>query len=318
MERVAAKLRHGLKPSSDGSFKFAISLVVACLSVMYKIHSYAEYNPISSDFGLILVSFIALLTIPLLYIGFYIFYKAVSLETKSHKNKEKLEEIAAIYYLDAFKAVLIIVSAMIIYFIVDNNSSSINFFYFSCYAVAFWIVASLFLLRISKFEILEPLQLLQPKTNVIFFIFVGLLLTYLITPSMLFGHFVVEMDSIYHKQDKQIPFEISLTGTRPKGVFIDLYCIDSGSNIVSIDSIEMQYNSSRNDKVYQSTYLCGNKLGLGKCKVFINCSNLSEGYYQVSVTSGNAYEERFKKPSIIGRYFHINERVNESFCLIGN
>lgn len=318
MERVTAKLRHESKPSSDGSFKFAISLVVACLSVLYKIHDYAEYNAISPDFGPILIYFIALLIIPLLYIGSYVFFKAVSLEAKSHKNKEKLEEIATNYYLDAFRVLFVIVPSVVGYIIVDKIFSPISFFQYVFYMLMGFIVTLYTLLRISKFEVFKRLELLQPKSNIPFFISVGLLLTILIAPSMIFGHFTVEMDSTYSKQDKQIPLEISLTGTRSRGVFVDLYCTDSGSNIVHIDSIEMQSNSSIDGKVYQSTYLCGSKLGIGKYKAFINCSNLTEGYYQVSVISGKKYQDRFKEPSITDKYFHINERVNNSFYLIGN
>lgn len=129
------------------------------------------------------------------------------------------------------------------------------------------------------------------------------------------------MNSVYHKQDQQIPIDISVTGFRnnSSGVFVDLYNISS-TNIVQTDSLDMQHNSSISEGfsgIYPSTYLYGSEIGLGRYRVFINCSNLTEVYYELSVISGINYNNRTVEPPFIDKYlYNDNERVNLSFYLI--
>ena len=54
-----------------------------------------------------------LLITPLLYIGIYILFKAVSLETKSSTYRERLENVATNYYLSAFGIIFFLIGIMI-------------------------------------------------------------------------------------------------------------------------------------------------------------------------------------------------------------
>jgi hypothetical protein len=50
MDRAVMKLRNNFKSIEDGGFKFAITFITACISVLFIIHKYAENNliPFSS------------------------------------------------------------------------------------------------------------------------------------------------------------------------------------------------------------------------------------------------------------------------------
>lgn len=171
---------------------------------------------------------------------------------------------------------------------------------------------------IAQWKLFKPLELayLHKIKYMLFFIVLGSIITILVLPSTLSGHLNADVNSIYHKQDQKIPIDISVTGFRnnSNGVFVDLYRTNS-TNFTQIDSLDMQYNSSIREGFFGCLY--GNNEGLGRYRVFINCSNLTEGNYELSVISGIDYKNRTVEPSPIDKFlYHDNERVNFSFYLI--
>ncbi len=165
---------------------------------------------------------------------------------------------------------------------------------------------------ISQLKSFKPLDLFSFKFKGIRFVMpLGIIVTLLILPSIFSGHLTAEMNSIYDKQDKQIPVDISVTGLyHNEGIFVELYHMDSQRTWESKGSIEIQANSDTNEKslvTYPNTVLCGNDLGNGKYKVFINCSNLTEGNYELLVTTGNKPSTLPSKQSIVNG--HINENL---------
>lgn len=513
MDKVAITLRNKMKSSEDNGFKFAITLITVCISIMFIIHNYAENNliPILSGNYVILSALIILSVILLLYIGTYIFFKGISLETNDFGKKEKYESLAKHFYVEAFKVVFyfvfialfdqlcrlpsnsgILLSSIIFSSIVtfrpdvldpiidlDKNEphpklrrllspimqfisliveryvelkhkllttklkpliiklkslimkfksvtmviksktkekyvelkpqplsikllifnwlilllailitiqifhatwiwvnwiidsplfiplcAIILFIYtfaatryvalkpitiklllfkFSIFALKFltWIqiilalyeiwgifshvriysllIVALYLVPlisyVAQFEILRPLELAHVSNAKYFisFMTLGAVIFTLILPSILYGHLIAEMNSIYYKQDKQIPVDISVTGFRniSSGVFVDLYRTNS-NNLTLLDSIDMRNKSS----ISHSAYIYCNNVGLGRYKVFIDCSNFKEGYYMLSVIYGNDYNNRDAEPSIMDGFYHDNERVNNSFYLV--
>jgi hypothetical protein len=186
---------------------------------------------------------------------------------------------------------------------------------------------------ISQHKSFKPLDLFSFKFKGIGFLMpLGIIVTLLILPSIFSGHLTAEMNSIYDKQEKQIPVDILVTGLYHKeGIFVELYHhMDSQKTWESKGSIEIQANPDTNEKSlvkYPNTVLCGNDLGNGKYKVFINCSNLTEGNYELLVTTGNKTRMLSSKQSNVDgdinenilsveQYFNGYKSVTNSFYLI--
>lgn len=112
----------------------------------------------------------------------------------------------------------------------------------------------------------------------ILFIFFTLFLIYI--PS---NFITIEVDDLYNKQNEQIPIDITVTGLQYDYLTVNLSKVDIKDNLKIIDSIDIKTNSDQN-KVISSEYLIGNNLELGRYKFYINSTNLSQGYYELSVT----------------------------------
>lgn len=103
MDRVLTRLGRTEKDSkNDGSFVFAISLIVASLTVAYKIYIYVSNNLITSSTSFILIIGFFVIMTTFTSMSMFILVKAISLEVKSPKVKTKLETYAISYYLTGF------------------------------------------------------------------------------------------------------------------------------------------------------------------------------------------------------------------------
>jgi hypothetical protein len=89
------------------------------------------------------------------------------------------------------------------------------------------------------------------------------------------------MNSIYNKNDEQIPVYIEVTG-RNDNASIKLYQLNFMNPIATLE-LETEYNSSKNLNRENST-LIGNAFYSGKYYVFINTTELREGYYELVYT----------------------------------
>jgi len=90
----------------------------------------------------------------------------------------------------------------------------------------FFIFFIVFRCEIFKSHGLSLILLLRSQNRKLFIAF-GLIIGFLITPSLLSGRFIAEMNSVYSQHDIQISVDISETGYRSEGVFVDLYNIGS-------------------------------------------------------------------------------------------
>jgi len=324
MERVAATLKDKLKTSEGGSFNFAISLIIACLSVLYKMKNYAESNLLSRYMFMFLFFITMISTAVLLFIGLYIIFKALSLETTDYKIRKYQENVAKKFYLTAFNSAFYCVICAFIFtiflIIPEDLKSRTDFMLFMFFLVM------VFLYSLFKLEIFKPSFIINIPHNasnndmknyvinnlkyIYFCLFAVVLVSFVTLPFITSNHIVVALDSVYYKQDKQIPLDIFITGFPHSEVYVNLYHADS-ELFGEIDSIKIQRSC-----IYQSAYLYSNYIDRGKYKVFINCSNLKEGYYVLSVS------DRLRDaPDQYGRitgesYFNLNKSVNNSFYLI--
>jgi hypothetical protein len=104
---------------------------------------------------------------------------------------------------------------------------------------------------------------------------------YLDTP--LHGHNTIIMENVYYKNDMQIPITILITGPKTD-LSIDLYKNDYNSNLIPIDKLQTLNPDHNPDKITLSvnSILTGNALNNGKYNIFINTSNLTTGYYELT------------------------------------
>jgi hypothetical protein len=94
------------------------------------------------------------------------------------------------------------------------------------------------------------------------------------------------MNDVYIKQNEQIPVEITLNGAQPFNSAVTLSKVDYESNLTQIDSIKIVPVLSSN-KLLSSKCLTCDIQNTGRFKVFINCTNLTEGFYKLSVNTPN-------------------------------
>lgn len=225
--------------------------------------------------------------------------KAISLEVKNLIFKNKLESYATSCYLLGFLTgtfyLLILFISCVLKVIFDIVSSLLNipntsFTLFLAYAIIIFIMISILIYlmnskfsnKITKLE-LETFKEIDPSAGliIIFLVLTFILAICIYVPDI---HVVTEMDDIYSNQSEQIPIDITVTGLQYNDITVNLSKVDIKDNLKLIDSIDMKVNSDHN-KVVSSEYLIGNNLEFGKYKFYINCTNLSGGYYELSVTT---------------------------------
>ncbi|VVB89961.1 Uncharacterised protein [uncultured archaeon] len=105
----------------------------------------------------------------------------------------------------------------------------------------------------------------------------------------LLGHVTFDMQSIYYKNDEQIPIQITITGPIYDSQ-LRLYKEISESNLTLIDRLSLKpgHNSSRKISGEQSI-LSGNAFELGTYYSFINITNpnMTPGYYELIYSVSN-------------------------------
>lgn len=241
------------------------------------------------------------------------------LEKLSNLRKRKLTFlllITLISLLSLLSLITILFCLIILCLILSTTDTGL--FFVTIVIVVLFGKAFFYIISRKKFNSIELLDVFKNGDLVTMIAFIIIVI---VLPNVLSGHLAATMNSIYYIQDKQIPLDISVTGVRDDsyGVFVDLH--RTGSK-VPLDSMNMQANSSVIEKFLgknNSTYLCGNSLDKGKYKVFINCSNLPEGYYELLISyKDNTNEHPSEHFWYSGDYFHNNESIINSFYLIEN
>jgi len=323
VDRVLARLGRTEKDSkNDGSFVFAISLIVASLTMSYKVYAYMHNNLHTDITYSILFICILLMTITFISMSMFILVKAISLEVKSPKVKTKLETYATSYYLigflfgilniicllvsSALKVVFDIVSSLLN---IPNTSKKL----FGAYFITLFIILIIDY-RIPSLFTYKPLaevrklwcelfrEIDRSKLSILFivFLFLNVLLLYMPVDII-----TIEMDDKYSNESEQIPIDITVTGHQFDYITVDLSKADTKDNLKIIDSFNMKINTDPN-KVISSEYLIGNNLEFGRYKFYINSKNLTEGYYELSVTTKREF---FNRSNSV-------ETKNDSFYLV--
>lgn len=283
-----------MKDEKSDGFKFAVTLIVALGTILYNLYNYFENNPIQAD-NSFLVNSIIVSFFGIIFLIFYILIKGLSMELKSYKNVKILENLASEIYLITLLFSIISVTGMTSIYIFDRiiNTLIINniipnilrpivfsdiFVYFLIFTIILSIFYFIYKLNEDFFD--YPLKK-AIAISIIIVIFASIVVPFI--TEKLNGHITINMDNMYNTSDKRIPVSIEITGPNT-GLLINLSTINSEYNLNKIDSIKLmiEHNSSR---ISFGEYLMGNTLEYGKYNIFIDPTNLTEGYYELSASS---------------------------------
>jgi len=294
MERATARLRRPKKEDKkDGSFKFTVSLIIFVLTVLYRLYDYVSNGPIPLNISYVFFSFLIINVITLLSMSIYIFTKAMSLGVKDFKTTEKLENCANNYYLTGWVfgyINFITLSIFCLAMVIENSTLSLlgvsnNRIQSVIITALIFFIGGLFIRAVlERSDIILGISLTFLKDTIkvitpLFFVSI------LISLQLFNGNTIIEMNDMYSKQSEQIPIVISITGVQYDNVVVNLSKVELNNNLKLIDSIKIKSTHDKS-KVISSEYLIGNNLNVGKFKFYINSTNLSAGYYELSATTG--------------------------------
>lgn len=296
MEKMTARFRRPKKEDkNDGSFKFAISLIVATLTVFYRLYLYVESNSIAPFIHLVLILVVLIMVTTLVSLGIFLFMKAMSLEVKNPIIREKLETSATSHYLIGFlcgvtyfiSLLLFCATEAILNIVIFLLGVSKTTFLYKTISVLIYFFIPFSISAIIGKDFKEFINKISKGLCNISLkpLILCIVICFFVSAYALNGDIIIEMDDIYNKQNEQIPIEIKTTGLQYNDVVVNLSEVDFNNNLKIIDSIKIISTPDQN-KVTSSEYLIGNSLGDGKFEYYINCTNLSEGYYELSVTTG--------------------------------
>ncbi len=183
---------------------------------------------------------------------------------------EKIKKITV-----AFKGgIMVLIIGTLILILIDRT-----YLFAIVYLLIFF--AYLFIVRLPRMVCLPE----KKKETIVIFITLILLSVWMILYIPMFGYIqgrvTIDMNSIYHKNDEQIPVYIEVTG-RNYNASIELYQLNFTNPIATLE-LGTEYNSSKNLNRENST-LIGNAFYSGKYYVFINTTELREGYYELVYT----------------------------------
>ncbi|MEA2032864.1 MAG: hypothetical protein U9N41_04685 [Euryarchaeota archaeon] len=267
--------------NETGSFRFAVTSLAALGTILYVVYNYLQTTPIDPNWHAIICVFISVALI--LVGGFlaYILIKGYSLEVQNLTQKDYLPNLASSIYLLSFLIFIMLLAYLLCVFaliILKIEITELNSIAIMLITIAAGIVFTFPFLR------KKPI-LIVPFVSCVFIIVCLFLLN--VYPSVvdfpaLQGHIIVDMESIYYKNDAPIPVLIHVTGPNT-GLSIYLVEEKSDHNLDKIDRINYLEPECNIDKTVSSekSTLIGNALNYGTYSVFINTTNLTAGYHEL-------------------------------------
>lgn len=114
------------------------------------------------------------------------------------------------------------------------------------------------------------------------------------------GNIMTDMESIYHKNDTQIPISIQVTGPNTE-LLVILFKEESGKlynkSIIYLEpQRNIEYFKKNRTEVISKDDFTANSQGNGKYIIFINTSNLTSGYYEL-LCLREKYNEKYSLKS---------------------
>ena len=301
---------------NDGN-KFALAFLAASGSILYTIYNIMQNAPINKDSFYLINLVVAGAIISIVGFLIYLLIKGYLMEVHSISNIDYLNKLAS----ELYKGSIIIFAffaCLILFMFLDLNVPSeikkyINMIF--CVVIGlFYFLIVIFYIRVyltkntkyKDWKFNKGDFALNKREFIVFFIgiiiFIILFLTFLcvVLYAPLHGHVEVDMNSIHYKNDTHIPVLIQITGPNT-GLYTILYqkLSDNMSSISHIGPIEPILLDLESDlekhNIESNDILLGDYLGNGKYIVFINTTNLTEGYYELLCLRIDFYEESERK-----------------------
>lgn len=256
------------------SFKFAITFLAAVGTILYAVYNYFQIKSIHISWFSYVMDFTTILLVSSFFIMAYILLKGITIEVKDPQKVIILNKIAKDVYIMAFlMGILFLVSPGINFISVRFQTSNPykNIF-------TFFLVALITLLILPKF------YKNWKKRCLTFFILFIIIFIVLEPPiSVLFqGNININMDNIYSKNISTIPVSIELTGVNDE---LSIYLNKNyANNLTQIDNITLGPNHKDKNIYGDNLTLYGNGFYSGKYHIFINTTNMTEGYYELVIS----------------------------------
>ncbi len=300
MNRGIIRARKYFRAEETDGFKFAITLLATLSTGLYALYNYFQNTAIDNSSYANVSGFIPVALI-LLFLLIYVFIKGYSMEIQETNHKKYLNKLASGIYLITFLMFLMLLTLISgIFILVFYNIKPTQ-----------EIFAVIFIISISVIIILDwPRIRSQWKQKIVWNIALAIfLLAYGLIFWLIFfttvlnspfqGHVTADMNSFYYKNGVPISVLIQVTGPNT-GLVVRLDKEDSEHNLSNKDKIEMKPEHNP-DKTMNGTYLTGNALDYGKYMVFINTTNMTEGYYELT-----SVRPKYEKSSAIKSFYLLN------------
>ena len=260
-------------------FKFAVTLLVAIVTILYAIYNHLQNAPVEPQWYVLVCGFYSIGLILILGLIVYILTKGYSLEVKDTDHKKFLEKWASRFYLSIF-----LVSIMLLVFVLGmvlvsflNLKNPIALIFMLFFAFVSVLVGIAFLLPVLRKHHKKEIYISLIAITFFYFIIIWASLVQPIIFSPLQGHITVDMESIYYKNEAPIAVLIRVTGQNTD--LVTLLFEEESNNFTLIDSIIL--NTGPHLSKVSGEFLVGDALDYGTYNVFINTTNLSEGYYEL-------------------------------------
>lgn len=302
---------------NDGN-KFALAFLAASGSILYTIYNIMQNAPINKDSFYLINLVVAGAIISIFGFIIYLLIKGYLMEVHSISNIDYLNKLASELYKGSIIIFAFFACIILCMFLELNVPSEIkkyiNMIYCVVIGLSFFLmvifyIKEVYLTKNTKYKDWKFNKgdfALNKREFIVFFIgiviFISLFLTFIcvVLYAPLHGNVEVDMNSIHYKNDTHIPVLIQITGPNT-GLYTILYqkLSDNMSSISHIGPIEPILLDLESDlekhNIESNDILLGDYLGNGKYIVFINTTNLTEGYYELLCLRIGFYKESEKK-----------------------
>ena len=260
-----------------------ISILLATISLTYFAYIvfenfYVDYYWYIQLTGLITIGFVLSL-IGIICHGIKSYLKSFSggNSSKYHEFADKLISLYSIFFS------FCLFSLFLYFFVILLKQYHIYEIVFQIFIFIF--ITIIILSIIHKEYFILPLAIMLIFFSVFCLIFVYLPLVQLSSNLYppLQGHNTIIMENVYNKNDIQIPITIQITGPKTD-LLINLSKKNSDFKLIQIDTLQTLNPDHNPEKIISSVHsiLSGNSLNDGSYNIFINTTNLTTGYYELT------------------------------------
>lgn len=310
-----------LDVNESNGFKFAIALIASLGTIFYNLYYYLQSTAITEEIYCVVCIIFSITAISVLFLLVYLFFKGYSLEVQSPNFYSRFASL--FYYMAFLSFMLMFIFYILLFFILFVPKIHNIFSNMSFDSVIFILIIPICLIG-TLFIWVQVQQIMNNKKIKITFhrfilLFVMIILAFVITiqifspvcktvenSDFMNGDIVIDMNNVYSKNNALIPVYIEVTGLNSK-MSINFLEEDLNHNLVLIDKIQLDPHHN-SEKLVSGKSLIGNALDFGKYNIFIDSSNLSEGYYELICEFPD-----YNKQSI--KYFYLYD-INYSESVI--